>query len=160
MQHILVHLLLLLYIYIYLYIYTPVWIHVLIFKTIFLKSIYWCKSNVAPIQYYLVSHIQCIQPVSLHHPAIISYRSVVIRMVGWTICAANQNACGPCHQWYFLYNADLMRKSFCFYPDTDRIVAAKFCTCHDSWAVVACAKLCSKMMARNQNRRIEISVEK
>ena len=116
----------------------------------------WCKSNMAPIWCYLVLHIRCIQPVSMHHPAIISYRSVVIRMVGCTICASNQDAWGPCHQWYFLHNANLMRMSFCFFPNTDRIIAAKRCTCHDSCAVVACAKLWGEMMTRNENTVIEI----
>ena len=29
------------------------------------------------------------------------------------------------------------------------LITTKFCTCHDSWAVMACAKFCSDLMDRN-----------
>ena len=38
----------------------------------------------------------------------------------------------------------------CFsHLDSNRIIATKFCACHDSCAVVACAKICRNLMAGN-----------
>ena len=38
---------------------------------------------------------------------------------------------------------------FCSYPNSNWVITTKFCTCHDSCAVVACAKICSHLMANN-----------
>ena len=38
---------------------------------------------------------------------------------------------------------------FCLHLYSKNVIATKFCTCHDSCAVVACAKFCSDWMAKN-----------
>ena len=39
-----------------------------------------------------------------------------------------------------------MEISFCSHPNTNKVIATKFGTWHDSWAVVACAKFCCDMI--------------
>ena len=39
--------------------------------------------------------------------------------------------------------------SFCSHPNSTKVVASKLCTCHNSTAVVACAKFWSNMMTTN-----------
>ena len=43
--------------------------------------------------------------------------------------------------------------SFCIYPNSAGDVTTKFCTCHNSCAVVACANICSDVISRNINWR-------
>ena len=56
--------------------------------------------------------------------------------------------------------------SFCSHPSTNKMIAPKFGTWHDSWAVVACAKFCCNMITSNWIRakwifhRIWIVMEK
>ena len=38
--------------------------------------------------------------------------------------------------------------SVCLHPNSNEVIATKFCTCHDSIAVLACAKICSNLMTR------------
>ena len=40
--------------------------------------------------------------------------------------------------------------SFCQHPSCSGVIAMKFCTWHDSWAVVPCAKFCSNMILCNK----------
>ena len=42
-----------------------------------------------------------------------------------------------------------MEISFHSHLESNRVIATKFCTWHDSCAVVACAKMCSDLMASN-----------
>ena len=51
-------------------------------------------------------------------------------------------AIDPFHLWFFNHN------SVCLHPNSNEVIATKFCTCHDSIAVLACAKICSNMMTR------------
>ena len=59
-----------------------------------------------------------------------------------------------------------MEISFCSHPSTNIVIATKFCTWHDSWAVVTCAKFCCDMINCNWIRakwifhRIWIVMEK
>ena len=59
-----------------------------------------------------------------------------------------------------------MEISFCSHPSTNKVIATKFGTWHDSWAVVACAKFCCDMINCNWIRakwffhRIWIVMEK
>ena len=39
--------------------------------------------------------------------------------------------------------------SFCSDPNYNKRIISKFWTCHDSWALMACAKFCGDMFARN-----------
>ena len=42
-----------------------------------------------------------------------------------------------------------MEISFSSYPNSTTMIATKFCTCHDSITVMACANICSNLMADN-----------
>ena len=59
-----------------------------------------------------------------------------------------------------------MEISFCSHPSTNKVIATKFGTWHDSWAFVACAKFCCDMINCNWIRtawifdRIWIVMEK
>ena len=59
-----------------------------------------------------------------------------------------------------------MEISFCSHPSTNKVIATKFGTWYDSWAVVACAKFCCDMINCNWIRakwifhRIWIVMEK
>ena len=39
--------------------------------------------------------------------------------------------------------------SFCSYPNCAWVITTKFCTCHDNWAVMACATICSDQIDTN-----------
>ena len=39
--------------------------------------------------------------------------------------------------------------SFSSYINSNEVIATKFCTCHDSTAFMACAKICSDLVARD-----------
>ena len=43
---------------------------------------------------------------------------------------------------FFHHNSNLMEISFYFHPNTNEVIPLKFCTWHNSCAVVACAKFC------------------
>ena len=47
------------------------------------------------------------------------------------------------------HNPNSMEIPFCFFPDLNPLITTKFCTCHDSCAVMACAKFCSDQVTRN-----------
>ena len=49
----------------------------------------------------------------------------------------------PFHLQYFTQDSNLWEISFCYNSIPCHWIAAKFCTCHDSCAVVTCAKFCS-----------------
>ena len=49
----------------------------------------------------------------------------------------------PCHARFFHHNQNLMDISACSHPNLNQGIATKFCTWHDSIAVVSCAKFCS-----------------
>ena len=42
-----------------------------------------------------------------------------------------------------------MEISFRSHLDSNTVIATKFCTCHDSYAVVSCARICCDLMASN-----------
>ena len=42
-----------------------------------------------------------------------------------------------------------MEIALCSHPDSDQRIVTKFCTWHDSCAVVACARICCNLMASN-----------
>ena len=46
-------------------------------------------------------------------------------------------------------NSNFMEDSYCCNSINDQQVATNFCTCHDSTAVMACAKICSNHFIRN-----------
>ena len=52
---------------------------------------------------------------------------------------------GPFHERYFHCNSDSMEISFCSYPSCKEMIAMKFCTWHDSFADMACAKFCNNI---------------
>ena len=54
---------------------------------------------------------------------------------------------GSCH-WGSNFN--LMGISLFCHPNYNHLITTKFCTCHDSIAVVACAKFCSNIRSRNE----------
>ena len=50
---------------------------------------------------------------------------------------------------FFHRNSNSMEISFYSHLDSITVIATKFCTWHDSCAVVACAKICCDLMASN-----------
>ena len=56
---------------------------------------------------------------------------------------------GPFHQGFLHRNSNSMEISFHSHLDSNSMIATKFCTWHDSYAVVACAKICCDLMASN-----------
>ena len=56
---------------------------------------------------------------------------------------------GSFHQCFFHLNLNLMEIYFCSHVNSSKITAMKFCTWHDSFAVVACAKSCIDIVAKN-----------
>ena len=56
---------------------------------------------------------------------------------------------GPFHWRFFHRNSNSMEISFHSQLDSNTVIATKFCTWHDSCAVVACAKICCDLMASN-----------
>ena len=50
---------------------------------------------------------------------------------------------------FFHRNSNSMEISFHSHLDSNTVIATKFCTWHDSCAVVACAKICCDLMASN-----------
>ena len=55
----------------------------------------------------------------------------------------------PFHEWFFHHNSNSMEISFCSHPSCSEVITIKFCTRHDSCAVMPCAKFCSDMMPNN-----------
>ena len=55
----------------------------------------------------------------------------------------------PFHYRFFHRNSNSMEISFHSHLDSKIVIATKFCTWHDSCAVVACAKICCDLMASN-----------
>ena len=53
---------------------------------------------------------------------------------------------GPFHKRFFHRNSNLIKISFYSPPRCSELIAMKFCTWHDSFAVVACGKFCSDMV--------------
>ena len=51
--------------------------------------------------------------------------------------------CGPSHSWFLVHNSNMMAVMLCCDLSFGLQIATKFCTCHDSIAVVTCAKFCS-----------------
>ena len=49
----------------------------------------------------------------------------------------------------FHHNSNSQEISLCSHPSCNEVIATKFCTCHDSCAVMACAKFCSDMILCN-----------
>ena len=49
----------------------------------------------------------------------------------------------------FHHIPNLMKIFFCSHPISNKVIATKFCICHDSTAAVACAKICCDLMASN-----------
>ena len=52
---------------------------------------------------------------------------------------------------FFIHrNSNLMEISCCAHPSCVEVIATKFCTWHDSWAVVPCAKFNSDILPYNE----------
>ena len=51
----------------------------------------------------------------------------------------------PFHWQFFHHNSIVVEISFCSHPNSNEVITTKFCTCHDSCAVMACAKFCCDM---------------
>ena len=58
--------------------------------------------------------------------------------------------CGPYDRWFSTQNSNSMKISFCCCLNSNEVITTKFCTCHDSTAVVACAQFYSDLMAENE----------
>ena len=56
---------------------------------------------------------------------------------------------GPFHERFFHRNSNSMEISFHSHLNSNSAITTKFCTWHDSCAVVACAKICCDPMASN-----------
>ena len=73
---------------------------------------------------------------------------------------------GRFHHWFFAQNSNIITNLHCCNSIIDCQITTNFCTCHDSTAVVACAKFCSdifpsiKMTAKWNLDGIWILVEK
>ena len=52
---------------------------------------------------------------------------------------------------FFSLIVQIQQKKKLFHTNHNKIMAANFCTCHDSCAVVACAKICSNWIVTNRN---------
>ena len=57
----------------------------------------------------------------------------------------------PFHERFSHRNSNSLEISFCSRPSYSEVIAIKFCTWHDSCAVVPCAKFCSGMIPYNIN---------
>ena len=55
----------------------------------------------------------------------------------------------PFQKWFFHPNSNSMELLFCSHLSCRRVIAMKFCTWHDSCAVVACVKFCSNIKYYN-----------
>ena len=55
----------------------------------------------------------------------------------------------PVSLWFCHHNSNLMGIWFCSHPNPNKVIAAKFCTWHNSSAVVSCANICCDVMARH-----------
>ena len=55
---------------------------------------------------------------------------------------------GPFHR-FFHHNSNSIKISFCSHPCCSEVIAMKFCTWHDSCAVMPCAKFSSDTMPYN-----------
>ena len=53
----------------------------------------------------------------------------------------------PFHSRFFHRNSNSMEITFRSHLDSNSVIVTKFCTWHDSCAVVACAKICCDLMA-------------
>ena len=56
---------------------------------------------------------------------------------------------GPFHERVFHCISNMMEIWFCSHRSCSQVMARNFCTWHDSYAVVACAKFCSDMIPYN-----------
>ena len=67
---------------------------------------------------------------------------------------------------FFHPNSNWMDISFCSHPSCSEVIAMKFCTWHDSPAIMTCAKFCSNILPYNgvirklNSHRILITTEK
>ena len=77
--------------------------------------------------------------------------SCLIMGAGWLVIG---QLCQWAHCKYdFPSKFKFNRISFCIHPDSPEEVTTKFCTCHNSTAVVACAKICSDVISKDVNYR-------
>ena len=117
--------------------------------------------NMYPCAFRLISHsgrilIQNINIIIQEH----TLENVICKMVTilfrlWCvtpICTGSRIssplgvASGPFHEQFFCHNSNLLEISLCLHPRCSEVVTMKFCTCHDSTAVMACAKFCSDII--------------
>ena len=49
----------------------------------------------------------------------------------------------------FHHHSNTTKNLFCCYQNSIDVIATKFCTCHDSCAVVTCAKICGNLIPSN-----------
>ena len=57
---------------------------------------------------------------------------------------------GPWHWRFFTQNLNWMAIMIRSHPNFKGVIAVKFSTCHDSWAVLACAKICSDSITKTE----------
>ena len=62
---------------------------------------------------------------------------------------------GPFH-YIFVSNTNQLKLFSCLSLNYDMVMTTKFCTCHDSIAVMACAKFCSNPSRKNECHSIKI----
>ena len=53
------------------------------------------------------------------------------------------------HEQFLHHNSNSMETSFCSHPTCGEVITMQFCTWHDSYAVMACAKFYSDMIPYN-----------
>ena len=76
----------------------------------------------------------------------------------WVLMVPHANApltSGPFHSVFIYQNSNELEKS---YPNPSGVIPTNFCTCHDSIAVVTCAKICSTLVTRNWINRMNLQL--
>ena len=72
----------------------------------------------------------------------------------------------PFHEWFYHRNSNVMEISLCFHPWCSIVITMKFCTWHNNYVVMVCAKFCSDIVPCNDVtikpifHRIWITMEK
>ena len=56
--------------------------------------------------------------------------------------------CDPCHLWFIHHKSHSTGYAYCYYLIPQHTITTKFCTWHDSTAVVPCAKFCCDYWVR------------
>ena len=67
----------------------------------------------------------------------------------FVMCARNNAMSGSISLVILYRNSNFIEISFYSQPTFNSVITTKFCTCHDSTAVMACAKFCSDLIPRD-----------